>query len=306
MADVAASPKEGAPPAIVTGSPGASAAAVSAGDEAVTTDGNVRRGRKTFSPGGHYADPLSPIASTPLKRQRVHTAEKASKSAKPTPVGSFVKKQKQDASTPVAASAAGTSDTAPNGSASDAFFSPRKLVNEYDADELKTYVPLGVCMWWKFLLNHDAYCCDVTYSDEKMSTDGSAVVSPEAANSSSTKHSEHGNSEAASGDDGPNSELFSPMLKPPSRSTTKTSLDPSSSSSHSKIDAGSFLSSSSTCSEQNDDEEETIMTTVTSTTTITTTVTVENEELEEDDETTYGVGSESGSETSTLEQEFNP
>lgn len=140
MADVAASPKEGAPPAIITGSPVASAVGTTAVDEAngaVTTESNgtsARRGRKTFSPGGHYADPLSPIASTPLKRQRVHTAEKASKSsAKRTPKGSSVKKQ--GAST----LAVGTNDSVPNSSASDVFFSPRKLANEYDAGmEMKT------------------------------------------------------------------------------------------------------------------------------------------------------------------------
>lgn len=142
MADVAASAKEGAPPAIITGSPVASAAATSAVDEAngtVTTASNARHGRKTFSPGGHYADPLSPIASTPLKRQRVHTAEKAGKSSAKPGGGSSVKKQKQqeDVSTP--AVIGGTNGSAPNGSASDAFFSPRKLVNEYDAEmEMKT------------------------------------------------------------------------------------------------------------------------------------------------------------------------
>ncbi|KAF1318394.1 Nuclear lim factor interactor-interacting protein hyphal form, partial [Globisporangium splendens] len=152
MADVA-SPKRDAdaangaaaavaPPSIVT----TAAAPVTAMEDAPEkATPNGARGRKraaapqqqqkgSFSPGGHYADPMSPIASTPLKRQHVNTTAEKSKSARPTPQGvSAGKKQKKqqrnDTSGNVVTGNAKAED--------DGFLSPRKLVSEYDATDDK-------------------------------------------------------------------------------------------------------------------------------------------------------------------------
>lgn len=111
-------------------------------------------------------------------------------------------------------------------------------------------------------------------------------------NASATKSNEHSDAEVQNDDD-PNGVMFSPTLKPPR--AAKTSSNPSPSNVHTKLEA-SFLSSSSTCSEKNDDEDEETATT-----------TIGGCEAEEEEEAyTYTVGSESGSEVSVTEQEFNP
>lgn len=162
MADVA-SPKQqqdgagavAAPPAITStaiieeSAPAVTVTTDAASPHAATTQ--VARGRKrqqaqqqqssvassssatgSFSPGGHYADPMSPIASTPLKRQRVSTAEKPAKPTSQPSTSSSVRKKK--------------SQVEDSSKGSDKFFSPRKLVSEYDVEDKKTYVWLVVVL----------------------------------------------------------------------------------------------------------------------------------------------------------------
>uniref|UniRef100_K3WYH5 Mitochondrial import inner membrane translocase subunit TIM50 n=1 Tax=Globisporangium ultimum (strain ATCC 200006 / CBS 805.95 / DAOM BR144) TaxID=431595 RepID=K3WYH5_GLOUD len=202
----------------------------------------------SFSPGGHYADPMSPIASTPLKRQRVNTTAEKSKSAKFTPhtasTGKKQKKQQQrdDASDNAATKNAKAQD--------DGFLSPRKLVSEYDTTEDK---------------NTDKTSSKQEQSDADMPSE-----------------------------DDPTGVMFSPTLKPPRAVRTTSS---SSSPSTTTPDA-SFLSSSSTCSEKNDDEEDTVAAPATAS---------EHVEAEDDEDAySYTAGSESGSDASATEQEFNP
>ncbi|KAG7396254.1 CTD small phosphatase-like protein 2 [Phytophthora boehmeriae] len=70
---------------------------------------------------GHYADPLSPIASTPMKRQRTKAAE-SSKSIKAKYAPS---------------SASSSNNNGPESKEAAKFLSPRKLLKEYDEEQPK-------------------------------------------------------------------------------------------------------------------------------------------------------------------------
>lgn len=276
MADVAAKDTGATPPAIVTTLPKTTTTTTDAAAAAASPDGaaaanNRSARRKTArspngSTGGHYADPLSPIASTPLKRQRVQqTAEKASK-ATPSHASSSSVKKTPKSEAPSAAPA------------TDAFLSPRKLVHEYGADEKPACVLL-LSVYRSIrrkAFTHSPLCMDARCED-------TAAAAHERA---SPERQTPIDADAPSGDD----ELFSPVLKPPR--ATRTSSEPS--------PTTAFLSSSSTCSElTNDDEDEACAANGAENDE----AADANEELDEQEDDA-GVGSDSGSDASELE--FNP
>ncbi|POM70209.1 Nuclear LIM factor interactor-interacting protein hyphal form, partial [Phytophthora palmivora] len=77
-----------------------------------------RKPKQLLPQQGHYADPLSPIASTPLKRQ--HT--KAAENSKSTKAKHAADERERNE---------------PNSKDEEKFFSPRKLVKEYDQQDEK-------------------------------------------------------------------------------------------------------------------------------------------------------------------------
>ncbi|POM69943.1 Nuclear LIM factor interactor-interacting protein hyphal form, partial [Phytophthora palmivora] len=132
-----------------------------------------RKPKQLLPQQGHYADPLSPIASTPLKRQHTKAAEN-SKSAKAKHAADERERNE------------------PKSKDEEKFFSPRKLVKEYDQqDEKKPRAKKART------LNYD-------------SVNGEQEEKQE---------------ETTSATEDANDELFSPALKPP-RATRSTSASP--------------------------------------------------------------------------------
>ncbi|DAZ93947.1 TPA: hypothetical protein N0F65_001082 [Lagenidium giganteum] len=142
------------------------------------------------SANGYYADPMSPIASTPMKRQR--SKPENTKSTKP-------KHQHTATATPHAS----LRNAAPSGD--EEFFSPRKLLKEYDEDDAAT-------------------------AEEKKENSAALAQAQEHATPAATPSSETGS---------PVDAMFSPMLKAPHRSANPS---PASQDSHTD---GNFLSTSS-------------------------------------------------------------
>ncbi|KAG7386445.1 CTD small phosphatase-like protein 2 [Phytophthora pseudosyringae] len=144
-----------------------------------------RKNRKTkqHSPQqGHYADPLSPIASTPMQRQHTKAAENSksikAKHAPPPDAGDSSAPEKK-------------------------FFSPRKLLKEYDQQEQDEKKPRAKKAR---TLNYDSVSSlNGKQDEEKEETSASAD---------------------ASASEDANDELFSPALKPP-RASRSNSASPS-------------------------------------------------------------------------------
>ncbi|RLN91312.1 hypothetical protein BBJ28_00013269 [Nothophytophthora sp. Chile5] len=155
---------------------------------------------------GHYADPMSPIASTPMKRQRTKAAEnsKSTKSKHPLSSG------RGDASVPKAKE-------------DEKFFSPRKLVNEYD---------------------------DEAEKKPKSTRSSPATAATASSPAKKSKESEGELSSSASAGEDANDALFSPTLKPP-----RSSRSPSSSPSNVRVRLDSAFVSVSSSSSKNVEEE---------------------------------------------------
>ncbi|GMF25312.1 unnamed protein product [Phytophthora lilii] len=145
------------------------------------------KGQSPTPQQGHYADPLSPIASTPMKRQHTKAAENSkSIKAKHAPP-------------------ADARDTnVPKSKEEEKFFSPRKLLKEYD-DEDKQQEPRAKKARTK--LNYDA------------------AESPDGKQGQEQEEEETSASADASASEDANDELFSPALKPP-KASRSTSVSP--------------------------------------------------------------------------------
>ncbi|RLN58588.1 hypothetical protein BBJ29_005493 [Phytophthora kernoviae] len=180
--------------------------------------------QQTKQQQGHYADPLSPIASTPMKRQRTKAAEN-SKSIKAKHAPSSA-----------------TSNNVPESKEDEKFFSPRKLLDEYDEEKPKA-------------------------------KKARASPSPEASGikQNGTKETA-ATMDASAGEDAADDELFSPALKPP-----KASLSSSVSPADVRVRLETkFAGANAPSTEKMEDVETTIEET------IPTTVTVDGEDVEED------------------------
>ncbi|ETP52941.1 hypothetical protein F442_02121 [Phytophthora nicotianae P10297] len=138
-----------------------------------------RKSKQQSPQQGHYADPLSPIASTPMKRQHTQAAE-TSKSTKATHASPFDM----------------CDGNAPGSKEEEQFFSPRKLLEEYDQKDKDEKKPRAKKAR---TLNYDSASSPNGKQDEKEEESADTSANEEA-----------------------NDELFSPALKLPrvSRSTS--------------------------------------------------------------------------------------
>ncbi|KAH7463015.1 hypothetical protein KRP22_001629 [Phytophthora ramorum] len=140
-----------------------------------------RKSKQSPSPQGHYADPLSPIASTPMKRHTKAAENNKSAKAKRAPLSD----------------ARDTNE--PKSKEEEKFFSPRKLLKEYDQEEKPRAKKA------RTRLNYDSAASSEGDEEEKQQQEEDAAASAD-----------------ASASEDANDELFSPTLKPPkvSRSTS--------------------------------------------------------------------------------------
>ncbi|KAG2761837.1 hypothetical protein JG687_00002368 [Phytophthora cactorum] len=142
-----------------------------------------RKSKQQSPQQGHYADPLSPIASTPMKRQHTKAAEnsKSTKSKHAPP---------SDA----------RDENAPKSKEEEKFFSPRKLLEEYDQQDKDEKKPRAKKAR---TLNYDSAVSPNDKQEEKQEESADVSASEDT-----------------------NDELFSPALKPPKASRSTSASPP--------------------------------------------------------------------------------